>query len=288
MLECLENFFLKYTENPVKRGRFDPITRILRENPKKRADWGTALPILAMLTKFDESGDFNAIVKRCSDAGYLKCGENPKAKTALHFSTFKKLLFNFAFSKKSPHGSYPVEGVSPFLRDTFNRKDGPVEKPEIGPNYVSSSPWEVKGGLTVPTQAEADSFLWTACKAKEFTAACEVFLEQTQTESTAGLAFRSDVENSYLRFVVRTDRFDVLILLERVTGESEETLAKKRRETKLRGFTLRAHRERDILYCMLGHETAFHVPFRESVFEVGLYNGSGNKNLFDNFEIINY
>ncbi|HOE12912.1 MAG TPA: FAD-dependent oxidoreductase, partial [bacterium] len=288
MLECLENFFLKYAENPAKRGRFDPITKILRENPDKRAEWGTALPILATLTGFDESGNFDALLKQCSDAGYLKCGRNPNAKTALHFSIFKRLLFNLALCKKSPQGPYPVEEVSPVVRDTFNRKDSPVEKPEIGPKYVPSSPWEVKGGLAVPTQTEADSFLWIPCEAKEFTAACDIFLEQTRTEATAGLAFRKECANEYVRFVVRTDRFDVLILLERVTGDSVEPLAKKRLETKLRGFTLRAHRERDILYCVLGHETAFPVPFRESIFEVGFYNGSGNKNLFDNFEIINY
>ncbi|HQO37052.1 MAG TPA: FAD-dependent oxidoreductase, partial [bacterium] len=231
LLECLENFCLKYTENPVKRGRFDPLTRILRKNPDKRADWGTALPILATLTGFDELGDFNAIVKRSSNAGYLKCEKNPTARTALHFSIFKKLLFNLVFSKKSPQGPYPAEGISPVVRDTFNRKDGPVKKPEIGPDYIASSPWEVKGGLAVPAQTEVDSFLWATCKSKEFNATCDVFLEQTQTESTAGLAFRQDSADAYVRFVVRTDRFDVLALLEHVTGDSLEILAKKRLET---------------------------------------------------------
>ncbi|HPA48127.1 MAG TPA: hypothetical protein PK395_20350, partial [bacterium] len=64
--------------------------------------------------------------------------------------------------------------------------------------------------------------------------------------------------------------------------------AKKRLETKLRGFTLRARRRTNMLYCMMGRETVFYVPFRESIAEIGLYNGSGNRNLFDNFEIVNH
>ncbi|MFH1744062.1 MAG: FAD-dependent oxidoreductase [bacterium] len=286
-LECLDNIFRKYTDTPVPDGRFENSTKSLHANPDTPAIWGDILPIVSSLSGIGEIHEYDALFARYQGRGFFTMGEAIHESAPIRFSEFKRLLFNILFSQKSPEGPYPIQSSEIVLRDTFNRVDGSAAVPEIGPKYISKVAWSVNGGLAIPENTESDSFLWVSLDPSHFAAACDVFLEQTKVESSAGLAFRFDSSDSYLRFRLQTKGFDVIAVLERVTDEFVEVLARKEISTMLRGFTLRAVNTPDSLRCFVGREMLFEVNMeaQSKCTQIGLYNAAGNANLFDNFEI---
>jgi hypothetical protein len=202
-----------------------------------------------------------------------------------NFSDFKKLLFNLAFAPNSPVGALPLESGEILVRDTFNRPAEKLTAPEIGTGYAGESLWEIHDALAVPSSGDHDSWLWHPCEAPHLAATLDIFLEQTQTEATAGLAFRDSTHRNYFRFRLVTEKYNVLARFESIAGQTVTILARHEFATMQRGFTLRVVKQENVWRCQVGNLPVFTVLIAQNVTQVGLFNGSGAVNLFDNFEV---
>ncbi|MBN1352089.1 FAD-dependent oxidoreductase [candidate division KSB1 bacterium] len=288
-LTCLENFFLVYSEQPLDKKQFATITRRLRDNPDERAKWGTLLPTISAIMNFHAGESFESLSGRWYSRGYLSHADSLSAETSLSFSQFKGLLFNIAYSMDYPGGAIPVETSKVFLCDSFNREDGSIIAPELGPRYLSSDNWLIQNALATPESTTADSFLWIPVNAENFIAECDIFLEQTQTSAFGGIGFKLDSAESYVRFALRTNKFNVIAAFENVREDSISVLSKKVLSTMLRGFTLRTTKSGHTWQCALRRESIFHLtlPNFSRCTHIGLFNGAGTANNFDNFRIFN-
>lgn len=285
-LGCLENFFQKYSEKPVEKKSLLAVTASLRNSPAQRATWGTVLPAMTRLSGFSANENFLALITQLEETGFLIPNEKITPRTPLGFSEFKKLLFNCAFAEKSPVGAIPFESGKILVRDTFNRPAEKLTTPEIGTVYESSREWEVREALANPLDKDSDSFLWHPCPASGFAARLDIFLEQTQTEASAGLAFRAQDSSTWHRFRLATDKYQVLALFETITGQATTILARRELETMQRGFTLEVLQEKNVWHCKVGHLAVFTIILSENVAQIGLFNRAGKINLFDNFEVV--
>jgi len=283
--ECLENFFVNYSENPIEKSLCQTATESLRNEAANRATWGAVLPVICRLSRFSVSPNFPELMQQLETTGFLTPGGSLHAETPLYFSDFKKLLFNLVFATQSPTGAIPLESGEILVRDTFNRPAEELTAPEIGTGYTGEIPWEVRDALAVPSSGDRDSWFWHPCEAPHFAARLDIFLEQTQTEATAGLAFREEGNRRYSRFRLVTEKYNVLARFESITGPTATILAQHTLNTMQRGFTLRVVKQENAWRCQVGHLPVFTVLIAQNVTQVGLFNGSGAVNLFDNFEV---
>ena len=286
-LECMHNLFLRYVDEPLSQKEFNRVTESLRLVPDELARWGGILPALADLTGYRKGERYDSRIRSCVQDGFFAPDRAFEQTAPTGFHHFKRLAFNLLFSKKSMLAAFPIQTGERLFLDTFNRPNGPLGMPEIGPAYRTDGEWNVTLAMAQPETAERDTSLWTPIETVAWTASCDLFLDQTKTEASGGLFFQDRTTGERYRFLVTTVGFEVVATLDREGSEASVTLCEKRFETRLRGFTLRASLRRGTLHCTLGHEWVTTAALRSnlSITAVGLLNVAGRANFFDNFEV---
>lgn len=222
----------------------------------------------------------------CVDKGWIE----PNVKHVfgpdepMPFAEFKRYAYQSLF--KGIGFAAPVDYRPWHFRDGFSRPDGPLA--HIGRQPIRATiPWKVTGGHVMPTPAAVTGFLFVDPKTANVDVAVDIFLEQSKKPCAGGIVFRGESEKNVHRFWLEPKGEAIIVHIDRRENGEAIEIATKQRKTMRRGFTLRVvERGGDVRYFLSDEEVhRAKIAAAPAGTLVGLMNGGGEANRFDNFEV---
>ncbi len=221
--------------------------------------------------------------------GYLQGGPDRmfQPEEPIRFSELQTHLFNVLFAGKRRGGPIPVDYRTILAHDTFNRSDGRLVRDETGRPYQETGTWIVSGGKVRVQEVDATRYLLVDAGRADVDVSCDVFLEQSLKDASAGLVFRGRDAANLSRFLLTAERDAVRIRWDRLQAGRHVTKVSRVQRTLKRGFTLRVRcRGSQAEYYLDGKRVRkAQVDPKERGTLVGVLNGGGMASWFDNFDV---
>lgn len=210
-----------------------------------------------------------------------------RPKDPIPFSELQQHLFNVLYAGKHSGGPHPVDYRPVLTHDTFNRPDGPLEQDETGKDYQATGTWLISGGKAHVREVDTTRYLLVDTGRADVDISCDIFLEQSLENASAGLVFRARDTANANRFLLTAEHDTVRLRWDRLedgrrVGEVSQVI-----KTLKRGFALSLRcRGSKVEYYLDGQLVReAQLDSQEGGTLVGILNGGGMPSWFDNLDI---
>ena len=302
--QYLRRLFQEYAADPIPEARLQRALDLLGSEPKRVATRQACVfaiseaagiePAFHAVPFFKDVGDLKfpglaALLTTWQNRRFLTntFGQQFRPQAPIPFSELQQHLFNVLFADKRRGSPLPVDCRPVLVHDTFHRPDGPLDLDETGQKYQPSGTWIISGGKARVREVDTTRYLLVDAGQPDVDISCDVFLEQSLKNASAGIAYRGlDIANAS-RFLLSAERDTIRLRWDRL--ESGQRVAEVSRviQTLKRGFTLRVSCRGDKVKYFLDGKVVREAQLNsnENGTLVGVLNGGGMPSWFDNLDV---